>query len=103
MPTTNTVTIKFSYVDSDLTHCEGSWTGDKTAALSAGVDAVDASVHSNGGWTYYADETCSYWHVPDDEMRRLGAALLAGHKLSACYDLWCSDNSNVEELPGWDE
>jgi len=91
-------TVTYGFIR-DCTGGSGTWVGSRQEALKAAVDALDASPAGDDEWRYYADETSSSWLVEEDDMVRLGAALLSGYDMSECYSLWCSESVAQEEIP----
>ncbi len=66
----------------------------RASAIAAAAGYLEAS-QSDAGWTYLAEETGETFLVTDDNMAKLGAAVLAG-RASDAYSYWCT--SCVHEL-----
>ncbi len=80
-------TITYAYVrHGSLRHaalkCE------RASAIAAAAGYLEAS-QSDAGWTYLAEETGETFVVTDDNMAKLGAAVLAG-RASDAYSYWCT-------------
>lgn len=81
-------TIEYTYVSEN----DGTWTGDRSAAIARGVEALAANECEDGTYIYRASdaEGGDYYVVTADEVAELGAALLDGRSLSEAYSIWCS-------------
>jgi len=79
--------ITYSYMGTDRAEHRGTWRGKPDTALAAGVERLDATEIRDGEYVYLADETGIYYLVDTDDVRRLGAGVLAGRDV---YSLWCA-------------
>lgn len=86
--TMNIETIEYAYL-SNSAEIEGTWTGDRDAAVAAAVESLSASELADGDYIYHASETAQWYVVDADDMATLGAAKLGGHE-SEAYSLWCA-------------
>ena len=80
-------TIRYIY-SADSTDRWDEWTGDRTAAIEAACEALDARGTPEG----YAHDDIDVGECVESEaaMAALGAALLAGHDLGTVYSVWCA-------------
>lgn len=92
---TETTTIDYVVV-TDCVERYGSWTGDRSSAIEAGISGLEGE-RVDGGVRYYADETSSHWIASEDDVATLGAALLSGATMADAYSIWCASSDAVED------
>jgi len=82
--------VTYSYVDDDQCHAYATWTGDRSEALERGMAALHAE--RVDGEIRYTEDGTEYVVDSEDDIVKLGAALLDGHDIGRVYSLWCAES-----------
>ena len=88
--------IKYTYMTADREQAWAKRECDVDTAIHAAAWRLDAVDIGDGEYAYYAYETRTWWVVSEEDLARLGAALLDGHGTGDDYSLWCAGIVAVE-------